>query len=143
MSIKKCPACGAPGLVHDVRTLTYTYKGKTAQLEGVEGEFCDTCGDAVLQKEAGDRYGLFMRDFQREVNGEMVDSFSIQRVRKKLHLGQREAGEIFGGGVNAFSRYETGQAKPPVSLVKLLGLLDRHPELLEEVRAQQVASLGR
>jgi HTH-type transcriptional regulator/antitoxin MqsA len=35
--------------------------------------------------------------------------------------------------VNAFSRHETGQSKPPVALVKLLKVLDRHPELLEEV----------
>ncbi len=140
---KTCPMCGAPGFAHDVRTLSYTYKGRTGEFPGAEGEFCDVCGDSILDNATGDRFGLFMRDFQREVNGEMVDSFSIQRVRKKLRLGQREAGEIFGGGVNAFSRYETGQAKPPVSLVKLLGLLDRHPELLEEVRAQQVASLGR
>jgi HTH-type transcriptional regulator/antitoxin MqsA len=48
----------------------------------------------------------------------------------------REASEIFGGGVNAFSRYETGKARPPVALVKLLRVLDRHPELLEEVRAK-------
>ncbi|HEX9174301.1 MAG TPA: type II toxin-antitoxin system MqsA family antitoxin, partial [Telluria sp.] len=41
---------------------------------------------------------------------------------------------LFGGGVNAFSRYETGTTKPPLALVKLLKLLDRHPDLLAEVR---------
>ncbi|MNT62404.1 Antitoxin MqsA [compost metagenome] len=56
-------------------------------------------------------------------------------MRRKLELDQREAGEIFGGGVNAFSRYETGRTKPPLALVKLLKLLDRHPNLLEEIRA--------
>ncbi len=40
-----------------------------------------------------------------------------------------------GGGVNAFSRYENGKTKPPLALVKLFKLLDRHPELLNEVRA--------
>jgi len=45
------------------------------------------------------------------------------------------AAEIFGGGVNAFSRYENGKTKPPLALIKLLKLLDRHPELLSEVRA--------
>ena len=50
-------------------------------------------------------------------------------------LRSGEAGEIFGGGVNAFSRYENGKTKPPVALVKLLKVLDRHPELLGEVRA--------
>ena len=58
----------------------------------------------------------------------------IDFVRKKLALDQREAGEIFGGGVNAFSRYENGKTKPPLALVKLLKVLDRHPDLLNEVR---------
>ena len=40
----------------------------------------------------------------------------------------------FGGGVNAFSRYENGKTKPPLALVKLLKVLDRHPDLLSEVR---------
>ncbi|MEA1051615.1 type II toxin-antitoxin system MqsA family antitoxin [Lamprobacter modestohalophilus] len=55
-------------------------------------------------------------------------------MRKKLHLGQREAAELFGGGVNAFSRYETGKTKPPLALVKLFKLLDRHPDLLDELK---------
>jgi len=41
----------------------------------------------------------------------------------------------FGGGTNAFSRYENGKTKPPLALVKLLMVLDRHPSLLNEVRA--------
>jgi HTH-type transcriptional regulator/antitoxin MqsA len=42
---------------------------------------------------------------------------------------------FLGGGVNAFSRYENGKTKPPLALVKLLKVLERHPELLAEVRA--------
>jgi HTH-type transcriptional regulator / antitoxin MqsA len=69
------------------------------------------------------------------VNASIVDPGFIASVRRKLALDQREAAEIFGGGVNAFSRYETGKTKPPLALVKLLKLLERHPELLTEVRA--------
>jgi HTH-type transcriptional regulator / antitoxin MqsA len=54
-------------------------------------------------------------------------------VRKKLDLDQRQAAQIFGGGVNAFSRYENGKTKPPLALVKLLRVLDKHPELLLEI----------
>jgi HTH-type transcriptional regulator / antitoxin MqsA len=43
--------------------------------------------------------------------------------------------QAFHKQVNAFSRYETGKTRPPLALVKLLKLLDRHPELLSEVRA--------
>jgi putative zinc finger/helix-turn-helix YgiT family protein len=70
-----------------------------------------------------------------KVNAAIVDPSFIANVRKKLALDQREAAEIFGGGINAFSRYENGKTKPPLALVKLLRVLDRHPDLLNEVRA--------
>ena len=73
--------------------------------------------------------------FHKQVNAASVDPRFIASVRKKLDLGQREAAEIFGGGVNAFSRYENGKTRPPLALVKLLKLLERHPDLLDEVRA--------
>jgi HTH-type transcriptional regulator / antitoxin MqsA len=41
-----------------------------------------------------------------------VDPDFIASVRKKPALDQREAAEIFGGGVNAFPRYENGKTKP-------------------------------
>jgi len=75
-----------------------------------------------------------MRTFSKQVNAAIVDPDFIASVRKKLALDQHEAAEIFEGGVNAFSRYENGKTKPPLALIKLLKLLDRHPELLSEVR---------
>ena len=38
------------------------------------------------------------------------------------------------GGDHPFSRYENGKTKPPLALVKLLKVLDRHPDLLDEVK---------
>ena len=76
-----------------------------------------------------------MRAFSKQVNAAIVDPHFITSVRQKLAIDQREAAEIFGGGINAFSRYENGKTKPPLSLVKLLRLLERHPDLLNEVRA--------
>jgi HTH-type transcriptional regulator/antitoxin MqsA len=129
-----CPTCGAASAVHETRDLPYTYKGQTTVIPGVEGDYCDECGDAVFSREAGDRYGVAIQAFIKQVNASAGAPEFIRSVRKKLDLDQRQAGAIFGGGVNAFSRYETGKAEPPVSLVKLLALLDRHPELLAEIR---------
>ena len=75
-----------------------------------------------------------MQAFHKQVNAATVDPGFITSVRKKLDLGQ-QAAQLFGGGVNAFSRYETGKTRPPLALGKLLKVLDRHPELLDEVRA--------
>lgn len=130
----KCPVCGAAELVHDIRDLPYSYKGETTVISAVAGEFCPACAESLLGPVESDRVMREMRAFSRQVNAAIVDPGFIATVRKKLALDQREAAEIFGGGVNAFSRYENGKTKPPLALVKLLKVLDRHPELLDEVR---------
>jgi HTH-type transcriptional regulator / antitoxin MqsA len=130
----KCPNCGAAKLIRDTRDVSYTYKSESTTIPDVTGDFCPACGEVVLNREHGDRYSELMGQFQRQVNAAYVDPSYIVKVRKKLDLDQREAGEIFGGGVNAFSRYENGKTKPPLALVKLLKVLDRHPDLLSEVR---------
>lgn len=131
----KCLACGAAELVRDTRDLPYTYKGETTTIPAVTGDFCPACGEVILDVAESTRTSEAMLEFNKQVNASIVDPGFIARVRKKLALDQREAAEIFGGGVNAFSRYENGRTKPPLALVKLLKILDRHPDLLNEVRA--------
>lgn len=131
----KCPVCGAAELIHDTRDLPYTYKGETTIIAAVTGDFCPACTESVLDAAESNRVMREMRAFSKQVNAAIVDPAFITDVRKKLHLDQREAAEIFGGGINAFSRYENGKTKPPLALVKLFKLLDRHPDLLDEVKA--------
>jgi HTH-type transcriptional regulator/antitoxin MqsA len=131
----KCPSCAAAELVRDTRDLPYIYKGETTVIPAVTGDFCPACGEAVLDVAESTRTSAAMLEFNKQVNASIVDPGFIASVRKKLSLDQREAAEIFGGGVNAFSRYENGKTKPPLALVKLLKVLDRHPDLLNEVRA--------
>ena len=130
----KCPCCGAAELIHDTRDIPYTYKGEHTTIPAVTGDFCPACSEVVLTREDGDRYIEMVGLFQRQVNAAYVDPDYIAKVRKKLDLDQRQAAELFGGGVNAFSRYENGKTTPPLALVKLLKLLDRHPDLLAEIR---------
>ncbi len=130
----KCPNCGAAKLAHDTRDLPYTYKGETTVLPKVTGDFCPACGEGVFDVAQSRRVSALMREFSKQVNASIVDPEFIIGVRKKLDLDQREAAEIFGGGINAFSRYENGKTKPSLALVKLLKVLDRHPDLLPEVR---------
>ncbi len=130
----KCPTCGAAELVHDTRDQTYIYKGEPTLLPAVTGDYCTACGESILDAQESRRTMDMMLSFHKQVNAAIVDPNFIVSVRKRLHLDQKEAAEIFGGGANAFSRYETGKTKPPLALVKLLKILDGHPELLSEVR---------
>jgi HTH-type transcriptional regulator/antitoxin MqsA len=130
----KCPSCAAAELMHDIRDLPYTYKGESTVIPAVTGDFCPACDESILAAEESRRTMNLMLEFNKQINASIVDPDFIASVRKKLALDQREAAEIFGGGVNAFSRYENGKTKPPLALVKLFKLLDRHPDLLNEVR---------
>ncbi len=131
----RCPVCGAAELIHDTRDLPYTYKGESTVIPAVTADFCPACDESITDIAETERVMREMQAFNKQVNAAIVDPAFIVNVRKKLDLGQREAAEIFGGGINAFSRYENGKTKPPLALVKLFKLLDRHPDLLIEVRA--------
>lgn len=130
----QCPVCGAAELIQDTRDFVHTYKGESTSIPALTGQWCPACAEVVLDRENGDRYAQCVAAFRRQVNAATIDPGYIAQVRKQLALDQREAAELFGGGVNAFSRYETGRTRPPLALVQLLKLLERHPHLLQEMR---------
>jgi HTH-type transcriptional regulator / antitoxin MqsA len=131
----KCPVCGAAKLIHDTRDIAYTYKGESTVIPAVTADFCTACDESITDASETKRVMDLMLAFNKQVNAAVVDPAYIASVRKKLDLDQKEAAEIFGGGVNAFSRYENGKTKPPLALIKLLRVLDKHPNLMREVRA--------
>lgn len=132
----KCPVCGEAELIHDTRDLPYVYKGEQTRIPSVTAEFCPACGESITDAAESERVMREMLAFNKQVNAAIVDPGFIVSVRKKLDLDQRQAAELFGGGVNAFSRYETGKTKPPLALVKLFQLLDKHPALLNDIRGR-------
>ena len=130
----KCPICGDAELVTDTRDVEYEYKGQKTTLKTVSGDFCDACGEIIMDARQGEYYMKQVAAFKRRVNSQIVDPAFITRVRKQLNLDQRQAAEIFGGGINAFSRYETGRVVPPVPLVMLFKMLEKHPERFDEIK---------
>lgn len=132
----QCATCAATTLIPDTRDLPHTYNGETTTLSAVTGDFCPACGGAARAPNEAERTSALMVAFNKQINASIVDPGFIAKVRKKLALEQREAAEIFGGGVNAFSRYENGKTKPPLALVKLLKVLARHPDLSIDIRTR-------
>lgn len=126
---KPCHLCGA-GTLHDgVKTITQEYKGCPFSSE-TRGAFCDHCADGFVEFDAAEEAAwLAFRD-----RVDAIEAAELIRIRKKLKLTQLEAARLAGGGKNAFSRYERGQAKPVAAVVNLFRLLDHHPELLSELK---------
>lgn len=120
-------------LVHGSRDLAYSYRSRTTTVPAVSGWHCPVCGECEFDDGEGKRYSEAVDAFSAAVDRELAAS--LRAIRKKLGLKQAEAGRLFGGGVNAFSEYERGKTQPHKSTVLLLNLLDKHPELLKELRA--------
>ena len=134
MNMKKleCPACGGK-MTRAIQDLRYIYKGKPLVVPALDALVCATCGEALFATpEDGARYDAAIRTHISAVN--LNSAPDLRAIRKRLKLTQAEAGRIFGGGITAFSRYERGEIKPPVALVKFFQVLDRHPELLSELK---------
>jgi HTH-type transcriptional regulator / antitoxin MqsA len=73
------------------------------------------------------------RELHHRARRRARQSKEIRRIRRKLGLSQVAASRLTGGGHNAFSRYERGEAAPLPAVVNLFRLLDKHPELLEDL----------
>lgn len=131
-----CPECDGK-MVRDKRDMPYSYKDDVTVITGVEGDYCTDCDEVVLSLDESRRVSAAMLAFNKHVNAGIVPPEYITAVRRKLQINRREAGEIFGGGPNAFSRYESGRTNPSVPLVMMLRLLDNHPDLWEEVKASK------
>ena len=134
----KCPVCSAGNLVGESRDLNYTYGGRSTIIRQ-SGDFCTACGEGIFSSEESEQYLATVGAFRTGVDAEPLVSSEVRRIRKKLGLSQREAGEIFGGGIRAFSQYERGETRQGKALDKLLRLLDRHSDLLDEIRVKDAA----
>jgi len=130
-----CPICGATETVVRSFTEPFTYKGRHADLGPYEATHCQACNEEVVPAAVWKQMDADRAEFRKLIDTEVPDGAYVRQVRTKLGLSQPAAARLFGGGVNGFSRYELGKAEPSTSTMALLHLLDRHPDLLEEVRS--------
>ncbi|HCL67792.1 MAG TPA: XRE family transcriptional regulator [Rhizobium sp.] len=119
-------------LHRDVRPFVVTYKGRTKTV-GLPGYYSADSDDGVHVGDDMEASDAALRALKEEVEG-IPSPATIRRVRKKLKLSQREAGGILKVGESAFDKYERGLVEPSGPTSQLLRLLDRHPELVEELR---------
>lgn len=126
-----------------VRPFTVTYRGlsKTIDQPGYYPDDMEDDGDAVFVGEDLLPGDIALRELKEQAY-RIPRPETVRRIREKLGLSQRKAGALLGGGPNAFQKYESAEAEPSQAMGVLLFLLDRHPELVDEV-AHNVADSER
>ena len=128
-----CLNCEKGDMVRGKKDTVIEYRGHRATVRAVDGWHCPECGEIEFSGKEGARYAAALEKLRTKIDAE--EAAELARIRKKLKLSQRRAAEIAGGGVNAFSRYENGKARPVAAVVNLFRLLDKHPELIDEIAA--------
>lgn len=132
MNARYCLQCdNGTKLVHERRDLIAQVKNHKRTIKNVMGWHCPNCGEVEFDPGEGRRYSEALEVLVRTIADE--DAAMLRLVRKRLGLTQHAASELTGGGHNAFSRYERGEAKPMPAVINLFRALDKHPELLAEL----------
>jgi HTH-type transcriptional regulator / antitoxin MqsA len=125
------PESGAT-LTRGVRPFVVAYKGERVTVD-LPGYYPSGDGDGV---HVGDDMRVVddaLRALKEKVEG-VPSPATIRRVRAKLNLSQREAGALLKVGESAFDKYERGLVEPSGPTGVLIGILDRHPEIVDELR---------
>ncbi len=123
-----CPMCEEGTLSEVTYSDVLQIRGVDRQLDGLVMSVCSHCGEESMtasQLKANGRTMAAARaqaiDEERAKQGLLV-SGEVRALRKKLGLTQQQASQVFGGGPNAFSKYERGEVLQSDLMDKLLRL---------------------
>jgi HTH-type transcriptional regulator/antitoxin MqsA len=127
-----CPVCEEGHLHEATFADDFKHGDSTIHVEGLECFVCKSCGADPVFKDQIRRNHLRVADAKRSVDGLLIGE-QIKAIRAEHGLSQSDAAELFGGGANAFSKYERGDVIQSKSMDKLLRLASKYPLIVLEL----------
>lgn len=123
-----CPKCQSAVADEVTYGDTVDFRSMEFDVENLHESKCRNCGyiwvtDAQRTHNGSvirQAYGV-IRDELREKNG-LLSGNEIAQTRERFGLNQREAATLFGGGYNAFNKYESGEVLQSFAMDRLLRL---------------------
>ncbi len=119
-----CPETGEP-MFRGVRPMTITYKGHKATFD-MPGWYCKVSEESIHTGEDMKISDRALNRLKARVEG-LLQPETVRRIRKRLHLTQKDAGRLIGGGPNAFQKYESGDILVSHGVMSALLLLEEYP----------------
>ncbi|WP_322265795.1 type II TA system antitoxin MqsA family protein [Pseudomonas asiatica] len=134
----KCPNCGANDTLTEFTNETREFgpRGHKHTVSNLSGLRCDFCDEVIYSEESISDISSIIDELAIRRNANLV-----RHVRKDvLNLTQKDAVNLLsGGGHNAFSRYEKGLTPVPKPLMVLIKLLEKNPNLLDDIKKLRIA----
>lgn len=132
MDKPRCPIDGAP-MHRDERPVTLSYRGLEETVI-LPGWYCSECGESVHNGEEMKISDRALRNLKAKDSGVFLPE-TIRAIRTHLKLSQVRASELIGGGPRSFQKYESGEIAPSQAICRMLYLLAKHPEMIQELQA--------
>ncbi len=114
MKLSTCPVCEVGTVTETTFTKSISHRGKTVEVGGLAAFVCQKCSERSmdvkqiqLNQSAIAHARKELTDWER-THHDRLSSRDIARLRERMHLNQVQASKVFGGGANAFSKYERG-----------------------------------
>jgi len=126
-----CKLCKSEDISDFDEVEDISYKGDTLQVS-IAYSVCKNCNREFISKSQILKNEMFLRAAKKEFDG-LLSSEEITQARKKLSLTQEQASRVFGGGRNAFSKYERGEVSQSVAMDKLIRVCLNHREIFREL----------
>ena len=130
------PVTGKP-MVRDVRPMEIEYKGQSETVQ-MPGWYCRDSAESIHTGEDMKVSDAALKSLRMKVE-RLLSPDEIRRIRSQLGLTQREAGDLIGGGPNAFQKYESGEVLVSKAMSNLLRVLEKHPEEVLALKEQEAA----
>lgn len=128
--LKNCNECGEGRLHPSTWEGDFRHYDGTVHVTGLQCHRCDVCGaDPVFPEQI-----IFnekrIADAKRQHTGRLIGR-EVRVLREQLGLTQQQAAVLFGGGANAFSKYERGEVMQSVAMDRLMKVAAFVPGVLE------------
>jgi HTH-type transcriptional regulator/antitoxin MqsA len=125
-----CPNCEATAF----RTLesdetVADRDGKESLVHGYQKTQCENCEFTFVTPKQARANQLKFVDASRSRDGYLV-SDEIRAIREMFRFRQEDASRVFGGGANAFSKYECGYVTQSQAMDKLLRVAAHFPHVV-------------
>ncbi len=135
-----CPFCESAS-VRELSDLHESVKlgRRTTSVAGLLRSVCDKCGEFFVTAAQHDANINKIRKATAALVP--ITPREVREIRSRLGLSQSEAQRLFGGGANAFSKYENGKVVPSESLAKLLKVASKVPAVLPILAADAGVSV--
>ncbi|NYH13807.1 type II TA system antitoxin MqsA family protein [Paraburkholderia bryophila] len=137
-----CPACGSGPLLerHD-RVATIGPKNQRITVPDLEYSACAACNATVVLPAQLRANKKKMRDAQATLS-DYISPAQVLELRETYEISQQVAAEIFGGGRNAFSKYERGEVTPSASAARTMLRALRDPSFFATLAKEKGLPVG-